>query len=144
MIQFFKELYLTAFIIGFRIRAPERFRGGLAPSIDFGKGVLVVWLIIFFILKGIEEYVGVLFGTRFSFDDERWEMAVITLALYLPNYYVLVTRGYGTAFDREFTNFKKSKKTILVASCVGIMLASIVFCGYSDSAYRHSFHIIPK
>jgi len=144
MIQFIKELYLTAFLIGFRIRVPQRFRGGLAPSIDVGKGVLVASLIMFFILKGIEGYIEILVGTIFSFDSEHWEMAVITLALYLPNYYVLVTRGYGVTFDREFTAFKRSKKVILVASCVGLMLASVVFCGYSDSAYRHYFHIIPK
>ena len=104
MIRFFKELYLTVFILGFRARFPKRYGGGWGPIIDAGKGVGFLWLIEFFILKGIESYVEIHVGTRFSFDSTQWERAIITLALYLPNYYILVTRGHGIKFEREFTH----------------------------------------
>jgi hypothetical protein len=144
MTRFFKELYLTMFTIGFRFRAPQRFGGGWGPIIDAGKGVLLVCLIAFFILKGIESYIEFHVGTRFSFDSSKWEMAAITLALYLPNYYVLVTRGHGIKFEREFTHLKKSKKVLLLVSCAVLLLATMAFCIYSDSAYQRFFHIVPK
>ena len=144
MIRFLKELYLTWFTIGFRLRAPQQLGGGWGTTIDAGKGVLLVCLIAFFILKGIESYIEIYVGTRFSFDSSQWERVAITLALYYANYYVLVTCGHGVKFEREFTHLKKSRKVLLLVSCVVLLLATIAFCIYSDSAYQRFFHIVPK
>jgi hypothetical protein len=147
MIRFLKELYLTGFTIGFRLRMPEKLGGGWGPIVDAGKGVGLVWLIEFFILKGIESYIEIHFGTKFYFlDSTQWTNAiVITLALYLPNYYILVARRHGIKFEREeFKNLKKSRKFFLIASFVAMLLATAAFSIYSDSAYRRFLHIVPN
>jgi hypothetical protein len=140
MFRFFKELYLTMFTVGFRLRAPQRFGGGWGPIIDAGKGVLVVSLIAFLILKGIKSNIEILVGKKFSFDSSPWELAAV-LALYYVNYYVLITRGHGIKFEREFTHLKQSRKVLLLASCGVLLLAAIAFSDYSRFAYfRFVYH----
>ena len=149
MIRFFKELYLTIFTLGYKSGIAggwQRMNRRFGIIMDIGKGVFLVTIIEFFILEGIKSYVEIHLGTRFSFlDSIQWVGAVvIAYALYLPNYYILVTRGHGIKFEREFNNLKKSRKILLVASFAILLLASIVFTVYSDSANRHFFHIVPN
>jgi hypothetical protein len=139
--QFLKELYLTAFTLGFRFRAPKRFGGGWGPIVDAGKGVAGVCLIAFFILMGIESYIEIHVGTRFSFNSNPWATRIAVLVLYLVNYYVLVTCGHGIKFEHEFTHLKKSRKVLLVTSCAVLLLATIAFFDYSSSAYQRFFHL---
>jgi hypothetical protein len=141
VISFFKELYLTVFTLGFRFRVPERYGGGWGPIVDAGKGVGLVWFVEFLILKGIEAYIEIHVGRRFSFDSSQWEKVAITLALYLPNYYILVTRGHGIKFERAFTELNKSRKVNLLVSCAVLLLTTVVFSNYSDSGYRRFFHL---
>jgi hypothetical protein len=110
---------------------------------DIGKGVFLVTIIEFFILEGIKSYVEIHLGKRLSFlDSKQWVIAiVIAYSLYLPNYYILVTLGHGIKFEREFNSLKKNRKMLLVVSFVLLLLATMAFCIYSDSAYRHFFHI---
>ena len=65
MFRFFKELHLTGFTIGFRFKAPQQLGGGWGPVVDAGKGVAGICLILFFVLRGIESYIEIYFGTRF-------------------------------------------------------------------------------
>jgi hypothetical protein len=139
MFQFFKELYLTWFTIGFRFRAPPQLGGGWGPIMDAGKGVLFVCLMGFFILKGIESYIEIHVGTRFIFDSSLWERAAIILSFYLTNYYVLVIRSYGIKFERVFTHLQKSRKVLLIVTSLVLLLAIIAFCIYSDFVYRRHF-----
>jgi hypothetical protein len=143
MISFFKELYLTVFTIGFRLRMPERYGGGWGPVIDAGKGILIVSLIAFFILEGIKCNIEVFVGKRFSFDSSLWEKAGI-IVLYFVNRYVLITRGHGLKFERAFTHFKKTKKIHLLVSFAVLLLVTMAFAIYSDIAYRRFFHIVSK
>jgi hypothetical protein len=140
MLRFLKELYLTMFTLGFRFRIGD----GLGPTMDAGKGVLLICVIILFIFNGIKSYIEIYVGTRFNFDSALWERAAIILAIYLPNNYILDTCGHGIKFEREFTNLKKSRKVLLVMSCAMVLLATIVFGICSDSAYRHFFQIPQK
>ncbi len=109
-----------------------------------GKGTLGVALISGAILMGIEAWIEIFVGTRFSFDTSPWAIRIAALALYFANYYALVTRGHGIKFEREFTPQKKSRKIFLLVSCAVVLPASIAFTIYSVSAYQHFFHIIPK
>src|SRR5712675_2123384 len=138
MIRFFKDLYVTFFAIGFKLRAPQQLGGGWGPDVDAGKGVLLIWFIEFLILKGIQPYVEVLVGARFFFDSSLWGRAAITLALYLPNYYILVTRGHGIRFERDFIHLQKSRKILLLVSCAVLLLATIAFTMHSASVRRPS------
>lgn len=110
---------------------------------DAGKGVFVVSLIAFFIIEAIKQRIEILLGARFSFDSSPWDMAAV-LALYFLNRYVLITRGHGIKFEREFTHLKKSRKILLLVSFAVLLLATIAFAICSDSAYRRFFHIVPK
>jgi hypothetical protein len=144
MIRFLKELYLTGFTLGFRARMPEKLGGGWGPVIDAGKGVAVLSLIGLINLTNIEYWFDICIGTRFTFDSNRWEQGAVFAAAFIANYYILVARGYGIRFEREFKNLKKSRKVLLVVSCAVLLLADIMFSIYSDSTYRRFFHIVPK
>lgn len=139
MIRFFEELYLTVFTLGYKFRIAGGW-GRINPRfgiiMDTGKGVLLVWLTAFFIIFGIKQYIEIHIGTKFSFDSTPGEMVAV-LALYYANHYILVIRGHGVRFEREFNNLKKSKKILLVTTCAVIMLAAIVFSLHMRDVYQH-------
>ncbi len=62
---------------------------------------------------------------------------VAVLALYFASHYILVVRGHGIKFEREFNNLKKSRKMLLVTSCAVIMLVAIVFSLRMRDLYQH-------
>lgn len=147
MIRFFKEVYLTVFALGYKAGIAggwQRMNRKFGIIMDVGKGVLLVWLIEFFILKGIESYIEIHVGKRFSFDSSLWAKIAISFAVYYVNYYVLVTLGHGIKFEREFNNLKKSRKILLLVSFVVLLLATIALTVCSVSDYQHFFHIFPK
>ena len=141
MIRFFKELYLTVFTIGFRCRMPQRLGGGWGPDVDAGKGIAVISLITLINLSNIKDWIEIHVGTRSFYDFDRWPHWVVGVAVFLVNYYVLVGCSHGIRFEREFTHLKNTRKVLLVTSCALLLLATIVFSFYSDSAYRRFFHI---
>jgi len=139
MFQFFKELYLTAFTIFFKVGGAD-----WTPGINAGKGVASVALIESAFLIGIVLWIDVLVGTKSLFDIPKWAAVIAFLALCAANHYPLVARGHGITFEREFNHLKKTRKILLMASCVVIILAAIAFFIYSVSVYHRFFHIIPK
>jgi hypothetical protein len=140
MIRFLKELYLTWFTVGFRFRSGR----GWGPIMDAGKGVFFVAILMFLILAGIEWRIEIFVGKKLLFDSGRWVFIAVGLAVYYVNYYVLITRGHGIRFEREFDNLKKSRKVLLQVSCAVLLLAIITFFSCSVSAYHRFFHVIPK
>lgn len=139
MIQFFKELYLTGFTLGFRF-ASDRWS---YPS-NLGKGIGFVTLLEGLILTGIAGWIEMYLGTRFLLNAGKVTIWIVYVALGFANYYILIIRGHGTKFEREFSNLPKAQKNFLLASCAVILLVTMVFMIYSVSAYQHFFHIIPK
>jgi hypothetical protein len=139
MFRFLKELYLTGFTLGFKF-AHERW----TPLINLGKGVAGVTLFEAFIFMEIAVWIAIYFGMKSFFDADKWTIGAIFMALCAANHYILVIRGHGIKFEREFSNLEKSKKSRLLASCAVLMLANFVFFIYSVSAYHRFFHIVPK
>ncbi len=140
MIRFLKELYLTGFTLGFRFRIAGgwgRWVPSLGPIMDAGKGVFFVWVIMFLILEGIKSYIEIHVGTQVN---SPWEFAAV-MALYFANHYILVTRGHGIKFEREFDNLEKNRKNLLLASCGVMGLATIAFSIYLGFAYQRFFHL---
>lgn len=147
MLRFLKDLYLTVFTLGYKAGIAgnwERLNPKWGPSVDAGKGVFLIWIIAFFILMGIKDWVEICVGTKFSFDSSLWVKVAISFALYLPNYYILVIRGHGITFERKFNDIEKSRKILLVVSFAMLLLVTVAFSIYSISAYQHFFQIIPK
>jgi len=140
MIQFFKEIYLTAFSILFKIPGGNT-KGKIAGA------VTLITLIEWLILAGIASWIDIFTGTRFLLSDanslisSKLIVVVLLLALGSVNNRVLVTRGHGIKFEREFNNLKKSRKNLLIASCVTLSLTAIAFFIRSRLAYRHFFQI---
>jgi hypothetical protein len=139
MFRFFKELYLTGFTLGFRVSGSSWW-----PSMNAGKGVLGFAVIEWIMLVVIAVWIDIYLGTKFFFGVDRWTIRIVCVALYFANYYVLVARGHGIKFEREFPHLEKSRKNLLLVSCAVLLLATVAFLIFSVSAYHRFFHIIPK
>jgi len=143
MIRFFKELYLTGFIILYKIP-------GKTLSSRSGTSVTAIAVVEWLFLAGVSSWIDICTGKRFLLSDanslafSKLVIVVVFIALGFVNYRILVTRGHGIKFERKFDNLQKSKKIILVTSCCGLVLATIAFFICSRLAYQHFFHIIPK
>lgn len=139
MFRFFKEVYLTGFTLGFR-------SGGSSWTyrINASKGAVGVALVEWVILIGVEAWIEILIGVRSHLDYFRWAVMIALFTLWFANYYVLVIRGHGTKFEREFSDLDKSRKTLLIIGFVAVLVAAIAFFYLSVSTYHHFFHIIPK
>lgn len=147
MIRFFKELYLAEFAFIFKTWSSSRWRSSWkpSPSLKAGVGVAGVSIFVSLLVIVIGGWIEILIGKQFlPHNIPRWGIWIATLVVYLMNYYVLVIRGHGIRFERDFDNLEKSKRTFLRVSCRVFELSSLVFIFYSFYAYQHFFHIVPK
>ena len=131
MFRYIKEIYLTAFTVFFRAGGADWTSG-----INAGKGVTGVALIESAFLLGAASWIDVFVGTKSLLDIPRWAAIVTFVALCAANHYVLVVCHHGIVFEREFTHLSKSRKFLLVASCLLMMLTAIAFCISAASAHR--------
>lgn len=138
MIRFLKEIYLTGFTIVFKISRARKI------TYRAGGAITIITLIEWFNLLNISSCIEMFIGKQFSPRLFEPEVLLAFLALGFLNSYVLFIRGHGIKFEREFENLKKSRRICLVASCVVVLLATILFSIYSTSAYHRFFHIISK
>lgn len=122
MLQFFKQIYLTAFTIFFRVGGAD-----WTPGINAGKGVAGVAMIEWLILIGTASWIDVFEGRKFLLGIPKWISIVLFLALCALNHYPLVVCGYGTHFQHEFAHLRKSRKLLLLASCALVILGAIAF-----------------
>jgi hypothetical protein len=76
----------------------------------------------------ITAWIEICLGTRFFFIGiDRWAIGIAFLVVCFANHYVLVMRGYGIRFEREFDTLDKSRKLLLRASCRVMELATVAF-----------------
>ncbi len=75
-------------------------------------------------------------GTSFFGHVPKWVIGIIFLALCGANHYLLVVCRHGILFEHDFHDLKKSRKVVLVASCVAMILAVIAFFIYSAVVHR--------
>jgi hypothetical protein len=141
MIRFLKELYLTGYV--FFYRASGR---SWSHQYNVAKGVAGVSLFVFLAFTGIEVWIEILMGkqslTLLYFA--RWYRYASIFAWLLANYYILVSRGYGVRFEKDFDNLKKSTQTFLQVICCLVQVASVALFIFSGLAYRHVFHVVAK
>lgn len=131
MIRFAINIYLTAFTMCFRA-------GGSAWSsnINIWKGVTGVALIESAFVLGTAASVSVFFDKNVLPNMSKLAVIISFLFLCATNYYLLVLRGDGIRFEREFDNHEKSMRLLLQASCVAVILGAMAFFVYSGIAYR--------
>jgi hypothetical protein len=139
MIRFLKELYLMGFT--FFYRASNK---SWSHTTNAGKGAAGVSLFLSIILVTISMWIGVFMGKHIFLVISQLEAWIASFAIFCVNYYVLVIRGHGIKFEREFNHLKKSKQTFLQISCVATQLTSVALFLYSANVYQHFFYIVPK
>ena len=141
MINLLKELYLTVFTLGFRLGKKggwDRISMGLGLILNMGNGVLLISLIIIFSLSGIRQCIEIHEKNIIKIDPS-WELCSV-VAIYYVNFYILVTSGYGTRFEREFDNIEKRKKKLLLISGILLVVATMVFVSWVRSVHQRLFY----
>lgn len=127
-IQFVKEVYLTGYILCFRLSRSKDFDYKAGGAI--GLITLVEWLIF----VGILFYVQISIGSKFVFP--KAVVIIAFIALFFVNQYFLTMRRLGIKFEREFDKLDKTKRITLVVSCVVVTVAATVLAIYSAIAFR--------
>jgi hypothetical protein len=131
MIRFFQEIYLTGFVVTFRV---SRARNIVYKA---GGAIAAITVIEWFILVGILGCIGMFLGTKVLIYVPKPLILIAYFALFFLNQYILFIRRYGIEYEREFDRLDKSRKTLLKASCAILALGAIVFFIWSGIAYRH-------
>ena len=139
MIRIVKEIYLTGFTIVFKLSRAPTIAGRAGGAIG------IIALIESFNLMNIALWIDIFAGKQIVPRLSGPEFLIAFLALIFVNNYVLNICGFsfrhGLKFEREFGTLNKTRRILLVTSCVVVALASIVFTIYSISAYHRFFHI---
>ena len=75
-------------------------------------------------------------------EANRWLFPTIGVLLYLYHDWVLVRRGRGAVFEKEFRKFGTTKRIMLYLVASGIVLASGMAAYLAATAYRRAggFH----
>jgi hypothetical protein len=128
--RFFKEIYLTAFTVLFRLNA-------WGPRTARGASVALIALIESGVLLGIDLLVDDFSGITLLPTIPKWAFIVIYFAIAVLNFYVLVFRRHGVKFEREFSHFKTGKKIQLILASVAVMLAAIALFIYAANVHRN-------
>jgi hypothetical protein len=129
MFNFFREIYLSTFIILCKA-------GGWDLRTNRAASSAVIALIESGVLMGVASLSDAFLGTKFMSNIPKWIICVAYLAICAFNHYLLIVRGNGITFEREFTHFKKSKRVLLMTCSVMMILAAIAFFLYSASVHR--------
>lgn len=131
MIRFLKDVYLTGFTIVFRISRAK------AIGYKVGGACAILTLVEWFNLVNISSWLDIFAGKELLPRFSEPEVLLAGFVFFSINVYVLFTLRHGIKFEREFDYLAKSRKILLVTSCVVLLLATIVFSIYSISAHRH-------
>ena len=130
-VQNLRKLYLTIFVIFFRLGA------GQWPShinADAHKGVVgiasteaILVVCMIFWLRG---------WTGHGLALNSWQLWGLVLLPFLLNHYFLVAKGYGVSFEREFDFLKQREKSLLYSEALGILVATAAIAYFTILANR--------
>jgi hypothetical protein len=129
MLQLIREIYLTAFI-------SLSWVGGWDLRTNRAASSAVIALIESGLLFEVASLSHDVHGTTIFSIIPKWVVLVSYLAIGALNHYMLIVRGSGIKFEREFSQFKKTKKVYLLTTSVIMMLTAIAFVLYSASVHR--------
>jgi hypothetical protein len=134
LVHRFKDLYLSIFVLFFRV-----FADSWSPRTNAMKGVNGITLVEFVIAVSVSDLVQVQTGRHLALN--RWVIGFAFVMVALVNRHFLVVRGSGVAFEREFNSFGKSKRIALRSVSVGLVLATAVIFFFSAAAYHRAIGI---
>ena len=129
-----KELYLSVFVIFYRVAA------GLWPATfnaDAHKGVAGLSAVEGLLGLSAFAWLQVLASRRFELNPLI--IGAIFLLLYFVNNFFLVSRRAGVEFNTEFNRFSVVKRTLLCAGAIAVVITSLITFGISITAYQGAF-----
>jgi hypothetical protein len=130
MIRFAKEIYLTGFVIIFRLSRVKDI------AYKAGGAIGAITVVEWFALEGLRADIDTFLNRNTIFSKPVVYAAFF--ALFLMNGYVLFFRGHGIKFAREFESMRKARRIVLVVSCAVLSVAAIVFGICSAIVHRRS------
>lgn len=114
--EILKQFYLSVFLIFFRIG-----HNSWSPIVNSAKGVAGVTLVQIALLAAMACWVQY-FNDASSSRIPMPVFYLISAVLAWVNYHLLVTRGDGVRYEKEFQTFPTRKKASALFSGIGIFL----------------------
>ena len=130
---FFKEIYLTIFILFYRVGSSD-----WPEATNRSKGAVGVSMVAISLIVGTLDFVCTLAGKRII-AMPKWAMYLFCFVIWLLNFYALVIRRHGLKFETEFNKFSKLKRNVLRVAGIVVFLGSIGFLIYSVPNKRKDF-----
>ena len=126
-----KELYLSIFLLFFRI---SRWEGRMKAS-SASLGVSVVLIVLALTLWALIQMV-----IEQNIELNRWMVVpFLILLIAVPSDYYLVIRSHGIAFEKQFRNFSRSKQIgLYLAAITAIVVTGIAFY-FTIANYHQTF-----
>lgn len=129
--NYLKEVYLTLFVVFYRV-----FANAWTPGINAWKGVGGVTVLEALVIISASSSLNLSLGAQAVEGIEKWMIVLGTVALFFANYFVLIARSHGLRFEREFADLDRSKKTALIATTAVVLIAILAAFIVSGVAHR--------
>ena len=111
------ELYLSIFVLFFRLSSSRWSQEMNAYKAVAGTS-WVHLLLLFILAEGVQ-----MLSSR-RFFSGPWEVLIGSLAIFAVNYYDLIVRGRGTAFERDFAAFSRRKRWALLGFAAAVLAST--------------------
>jgi len=127
------ELYLSVFVLFYRIAigwtgSAKTHAASIGLSIVEALFVLTVWTWIQLV-------------TRTYVHIESWVLVVAVFAITTPTDYLVVIRGHGLKFEKEFRGFGITKQFVLYLAAIGVVAAVGLAFFHTVESYHTIFGI---
>lgn len=126
-----KKIWLLWFVLFSRIAA-----AAWPPSINAWKGVVGVTLVEWLVVVGLSLWLRLATERELLFGLDRWLVQVALALLFAVNYMLLIHRGIGISYERDFGNLERSKRVRGIALSLAAVLGVVGFLAASVVAYN--------
>jgi len=129
-----KEVYLSLFVLFFRIGANQ-----WPPSwnVNPEKATAAMTMVQVILAGTLNFWVDIIVGHRVEVSEIL--SVPLVIAVYLVNRYFLVTKGYGTRFERQFDSIPRHKRLALGFGSIGILVAIVGIFYLLGTAHERAF-----
>ena len=127
-----RELWLSIFVLFYRI---SRWKGSMKANSAVAAPAILETLLALSALSWIE------IALHQRIDVGKWLIGVFAVVIYWANSHVLVERGSGLKFEREFSGFARVKQLALFFGAVLVTVTIGFFLYFTVTVYRQTFGI---
>lgn len=130
-----KEIYLSLFLLFYRLSLWKGRMKARVASICVG---ILEFMLVFTIWLWIQ------IATHEYIQLDRWIVVASIFLIAGPGEYLLVVRGHGIAFEKQFHSFSKSKRIALYLAAIGVVLATGIAFYLTVIGYHQTFNLPSK